>query len=252
MAETMEDFVEYKIYNAKLLNVSNSSENSKTELIKFGSSIINDINKLSNNYLWRKDCFYIEPIFINDTNTTGARITDLSYFMGKVYYGGDINDEWFIVYLLYELTKLNKNILIEIFDNDGQFLLIHSAYNLPKWIDPQNVSNRVYIYKNNLHLIPLIHNVIDNKYKSIELILNNKINTLANNNIQKSIHSKLKQFTDIIYKNPGPNYHYSIVVLPKKCANILCKYPFIIGNIIECFVNENNNKNYKRNVIKIK
>lgn len=253
----MQDFVQYKLFDIRYLNVSSKSNQNAIEFINYGKSLINIINKLCDDYLWSKDNFYIEPKFVD--HIKGARIDNridnniMSHFQGTMYYGGDINDEWFIVYLLYQLTKFNEYLSIEIMDNDGQFLLIHCAFSLPEWIDPNNVKNRVYIHKNKLHLIPLVYNVINDKQKSINLVSNNSINTLANNDIQNSIYNKLNEIRDKIYLNPGINYHSSIVVLTKQCANIIHKFPSIISHIIESYINnkENNDFNFKKQ-IKIK
>ena len=138
-------------------------------------------------------------------------------------------------------------------DNDEQFLLIHCAFSLPEWIDPNNVENRVYIHKNKLHLIPLVYDVMDDKENSINLVLNNSIDTLAQNNIQILIHDKLKQISNKIYSNPGINYHSSIVVLPKQCADIIHKFPLIISHIVESFVDVRKDNGTKiRKQIKIK
>eukprot|EP01084_Bolivina_argentea_P007992 14952_1 len=232
----MDDFVEFRVFHAQLLDVSVDTQKRRSELASFGQLLMDNINTLCNNYLWRKDCFHMEPHFIN---ATSARIKNkgsshLSHFKGTMYYGGDIHDEWFVVHLLYELSAIHKDLLIQVYDNDGQFLLIHTAYNLPQWISPTNAQNRVFIHQNKLHLIPVSH-ATNQITKSIEFVLNNSIDTLANNDIQNSIHHKLKQFTIQIHQNPGINYHSSVVVLPQKCAHILHKHPFIISYIVDAF-----------------
>ena len=40
-------------------------------------------------------------------------------------------------------------------DNDGEFLLIEAAYALPKWVKPETSTNRVWLHKGALHLVPL-------------------------------------------------------------------------------------------------
>ncbi|CAK5280077.1 unnamed protein product, partial [Mycena citricolor] len=39
--------------------------------------------------------------------------------------------------------------------SDGEFLLIEAADALPAWITPTNAENRVWIYRSQLHIVPL-------------------------------------------------------------------------------------------------
>lgn len=43
---------------------------------------------------------------------------------GLVRFGDNIEDEWFIVWLLMELTRLMSDISVRVWDDDGEFLLI--------------------------------------------------------------------------------------------------------------------------------
>lgn len=58
-------------------------------------------------------------------------------------FGDNIEDEWFIVYILLEITKKHNDLIIQIEDNDGHFLLIEAADYLPSWANPDSSENRV-------------------------------------------------------------------------------------------------------------
>lgn len=60
-----------------------------------------------------------------------------------VQFGDNIEDEWFIVYLVLEITSLYDDIVCQVNDSDGEFLLIEAADFLPNWINPDNAENRV-------------------------------------------------------------------------------------------------------------
>lgn len=66
-----------------------------------------------------------------------------------------MDDEWFIVWLLFQLSRNDPDLAISVVDNDGQFLLIEAALVIPRWIKPENTKNRVWIHKGNIHIIPL-------------------------------------------------------------------------------------------------
>jgi hypothetical protein len=90
-----------------------------------------------------------------------------------------VDDEWFIVWLLQQISIKWNEAVIGIEDDDGEFLLIEAADVLPNWVTPQNAANRVsslfsplanlflsfadkvhqqlWIHQGHLHLIPLEH-----------------------------------------------------------------------------------------------
>lgn len=65
------------------------------------------------------------------------------YLMSITCFGDNIEDEWFIVHLLLELTKRHTNLIVKVQDNDGDFLMIEAANYLPAWVNPDNTENRV-------------------------------------------------------------------------------------------------------------
>lgn len=58
-------------------------------------------------------------------------------------FGDNIEDEWFITYIVYKLTEKHKNLIVQIEDNDGDLLLIEAADFLPSWANPETTQNRV-------------------------------------------------------------------------------------------------------------
>jgi hypothetical protein len=55
------------------------------------------------------------------------------FLWGSVNFGDNIEDEWFITWLLLELTR-SFPVSARIWDNDGEFVLIEAAYALPRWL----------------------------------------------------------------------------------------------------------------------
>ncbi|KAF9975766.1 hypothetical protein BGZ73_000437 [Actinomortierella ambigua] len=91
--------------------------------------------RLTKGYIWHQDSF------------------SLRIDSGKRLGMGSMDDEWMIVYLLREITRLIPGTIARIWDNDGEFLLIEAADHIPNWLDPENSENRVFIYEGNLHII---------------------------------------------------------------------------------------------------
>jgi hypothetical protein len=58
-----------------------------------------------------------------------------------------VEDEWLVVYILRELSKLYPDLWIEAVDTDGQFLLIEAANALPRWLNPEIADHRVCLIR---------------------------------------------------------------------------------------------------------
>ncbi|PLW24523.1 hypothetical protein PCANC_27242 [Puccinia coronata f. sp. avenae] len=73
---------------------------------------------------------------------------------GTLHYGISLQDEWFLVWCLFEISKA-FDCQIQVHDNDGEFLLIEAADHLPKWLTPDSAKGRVWIQEGSIYLIPL-------------------------------------------------------------------------------------------------
>ncbi|KAH0838529.1 SGT1 protein-domain-containing protein [Lanmaoa asiatica] len=103
-------------------------------------------------FLWHRDPFQLKIAPDPDAH----RGEDKNVLEGRMRVGDAIDDEWCVVWLLREISK-RWDIAISISDSDGEFLLIEAAESLPRWVNPSNAVNRVWIYSDRLHLIPLSH-----------------------------------------------------------------------------------------------
>lgn len=65
------------------------------------------------------------------------------HLYGITHYGDNIADEWFIVFLLQQITKEHSDLIARIADADGEFILIEAANYLPSWAEPEICENRV-------------------------------------------------------------------------------------------------------------
>jgi len=108
--------VEYFIYS--------STSDSKDEIIKLKDSILEVLAPFLIDYLWHIDRFNLQ---IANSSTH-----DRSFLTGKVVFGDNIEDEWFIVGLLFRLTEI-LNVVACVRDSDGELILIEAAEKLPKW-----------------------------------------------------------------------------------------------------------------------
>lgn len=68
-----------------------------------------------------------------------------AHIYGITHFEENIQDEWFIVSLLFEITKHIPDIIVRVVDADGEFILIEAAEYLPKWADPETCEQRVSV-----------------------------------------------------------------------------------------------------------
>lgn len=145
---------------------------------------------------------------------------------GNVSVGDCVEDEWFVVWLLFQISKKVPCVVIDVLDEDGQFLLIEAANELPEWIEPDRMTNRVFLHRGELHIIGLEHMSIESKTVSNDVLkLATSKRTLANIKIQQSIQSRLESVrTETLT-------HRAWCVLPIQVADVLKSRPDLVPKL---------------------
>ncbi|XP_003384550.1 PREDICTED: protein ecdysoneless homolog [Amphimedon queenslandica] len=177
-----EDFVQYRLFPPV----------TRKDLTLLALKYSSELENLSSKHVWHYQSFNLYP----------APDELLPQLVGCTCHRGNIEDEWFIVWLLFELSKKERDLVISITDDDGQFLLIESAHYLPKWLKPETAENRVYIQGGVLHVIPqpqtpgevsLLPVTTPTLSEGVALIRNDSIKTVASESIQHCIHKRLSK-----------------------------------------------------------
>ena len=76
------------------------------------------------------------------------------HLWGRVCVGESVDDEWFIVGLLLQLTAEQPDASVTVADEDGELLLIEAAHAIPRWLTPERATNRVFLRRGALHIVP--------------------------------------------------------------------------------------------------
>ncbi|XP_058254507.1 protein ecdysoneless homolog isoform X2 [Hemibagrus wyckioides] len=139
-----EDAVQYRLFllHPDPLGV----EDQQRFLLRLLEDVLAQVAALLVGYIWQKQPFNLS--FYPEKEGVPAHLG------GSTEFGDNVEDEWFIVYLLKHITHTFRELAASVQDNDGQFLLIEAAEYLPKWLDPDSSENRVFLYHGELHILP--------------------------------------------------------------------------------------------------
>jgi hypothetical protein len=121
------------------------------------AACMSHLERFVEGYIWQKGPFQLQVV----ANTLGGVCTERekkngvpAHLSGTTRFGDNIEDEWFIVWMLKELTVRFPSLVARVWDDDGEFLLIETAFHLPKWVKPDAVANRVWLKSGALHVVP--------------------------------------------------------------------------------------------------
>lgn len=154
---------------------------------------------------------------------------------GYTCYGDNVEDEWFIVFLLFELTKSDSELVVKVDDTDGDFLLIEAADYLPKWVDPDTSDNRVFIHQNHVHLIPMKTGPLPRDTplipEAIKVIRSYPYETKSTPEIQGAITHRIGGYPEKIFES----HHRTKCYVPAAVAALLEHEPNLISAAVNAF-----------------
>uniref|UniRef100_H2YFU1 Uncharacterized protein n=1 Tax=Ciona savignyi TaxID=51511 RepID=H2YFU1_CIOSA len=215
-----ENVVFYTIY----LNVSLDSALLETYLFK----CLAVVAKETKGYIWEKEPFTLHAC-------TDTKIPCLK---GSTKFSDSIQDEWFIVYLLHKITSVYPELIAQVNDNDGEFLLIESVDYLPKWLTPNTCANRVFISHGVMHvllkpkspaeisLLPVENPTLE---QSLNIISHHPSLTQANSSIVACLQKRMSSFpaSDIVF--------HANVYIGRSIVHLLDRNPAAISATLHAF-----------------
>ncbi|XP_017862992.1 PREDICTED: protein ecdysoneless [Drosophila arizonae] len=246
-----DDFVEYYIF-PKLDDIDEkaSDEQVRQQLEQVRADCMSIVEKkvAERCYIWNKDEFQLqvrtgsaEERLLNeeDNKQEGEEEPEgilPPHLHGVTHYGDNIGDEWFIVYLLSELTRSRPDCIGRVFDGDGEFLLIEAADVLPDWASPETCEQRVYLVNGGLQLLQNASNTSDSKRmpmaKAVQRIRLNPTLYRCSRDIQNCIEARLQEFQPA---KPHASIHRQIVQLPQNAAQLLKQRPGLVASAVRAF-----------------
>ncbi|KAI5124417.1 hypothetical protein M0805_008301 [Coniferiporia weirii] len=213
-------------------------------------------------HIWHRDAFELKVVPDKDARAVhrgGDKNEDRWMLEGRMRVGDSVDDEWCVVWLLREVSA-KWDVAISVFDSDGEFLLIEAAEYLPSWVTPTNSENRVWIYRSDLHLIPLSYlsspstraqqrrkidghesdegeNLGDddgegwlNVQDALKALKSNET-TNAPNDVQEAVWKRISGYPDAAHQH----IHVAKAFLPADIAKALTKEPSLVQRATETF-----------------
>ncbi|XP_064418752.1 protein ecdysoneless homolog [Latimeria chalumnae] len=226
---TVEDVVWYRLY---LITAEPSDPDSLRELLQqYIEKILAQFASILVNYIWQN-----QPFNLKYKPSKG----DIPAHIGGVTnFGDNIEDEWFIVYLIKQITREFPQLTASIEDNDGQFLLIEAAEYLPKWLNPEISSNRVFFYHGELYIILVPQNPGELSLptnnltipQALALLSTQSEKCLATESIQAAVNKRIKGYPEKIHSN----LHQAFCYLPARAAELLKQRPCLVAPAVQAF-----------------
>lgn len=228
MAEESLESVQYAIYSDTIsaTQFPPPPQHQETLLLDLRISILHELQPLLNGYVWQHEAFNLEVV---KTSELG-----LWHLAGSTRFGDNIEDEWFIVFLLKTVSANFADISVTIRDNDGEFLLIEAAYVIPRWLKPENSLNRVFLRGGCVHLV---RRKVGEKNgnlsvkEAVGLMKDGEGVTKASEEVQEVIARRIKEYPEQARRN----MHKARCVVPLPVAQVLKHEPQLVALAVEAF-----------------
>jgi hypothetical protein len=198
--------------------------------VRYHRLVSNQLEELSRGYVWHDEPFRLGISF---------DYKGVASLTGSAKIGECVDDEWFIVYLVLQISKLFPELIISVTDNDGQFMLMEAADHIDDWLGPENADNRVWIKEGLVHIIPYDE---PGKLKSGGMKLNSALQcmfgasrtgvTLASEAFQRAIRART---TEVYPAKALADAHTAMCIVPRWLSELLQRHPNIVSRAVAAF-----------------
>uniref|UniRef100_A0A2I2YIW6 Ecdysoneless cell cycle regulator n=1 Tax=Gorilla gorilla gorilla TaxID=9595 RepID=A0A2I2YIW6_GORGO len=227
---TMEDTVEYCLF--LIPDESRDSDKHKEILQKYIERIMTQFAPMLVPYIWQNQPFNLKY----KPGKGGVP----AHMFGVTKFGDNIEDEWFIVYVIKQITKEFPELVARIEDNDGEFLLIEAADFLPKWLDPDNSTNRVFFRHGELCIIPAPRKSGAESWlpttpptipQALNIITAHSEKILASESIRAAVNRRIRGYPEKIQAS----LHRAHCFLPAGIVAVLKQRPRLVAAAVQAF-----------------
>ncbi|KAM9804364.1 protein ecdysoneless homolog [Neosynchiropus ocellatus] len=224
-----DDEVQYKLF---LVQPTESKSGTDERLSHLLEKILAHIAHHLMQYIWQNQPFKLK--FCPEKDDLPAHIGGVTNF------GDNVEDEWFIVYLLKQITEEFPMLAAKVVDSDGEFLLIEVADSLPKWLNPDTSENRVFIYRGELHILPcpsrsspvgIAKDVFPEVAQALDLLHMHPEACRANAKISSLLNKRLCGYQEKV----SASFHRAHCFIPAGIALVLAQRPDLLAPAVSAF-----------------
>eukprot|EP00026_Physarum_polycephalum_P002788 Phypoly_transcript_02796.p1 GENE.Phypoly_transcript_02796~~Phypoly_transcript_02796.p1 ORF type:complete len:622 (+),score=72.38 Phypoly_transcript_02796:66-1868(+) len=238
----MDDTVDFHIYIDNITCDSVASGAQQETIRNYIDKFNVFLKPYIEDYIWQQDVLKLRVW------TEGT-----PHVWGRSRFGDNIDDEWYIVMLMLELTKQFNDISVRMVDSDGEFLMIEAAYAIPKWLKPDNSGNRIWLRHGLIYIIPLpmspasltllptVHGPISEPKQAVSIlcrdhyyktVLGPTEQLLGSLDVQQAIIGRINKLLETLNLS---QHHFVKVRLPVRAAMVLHTYPFLVAPAVNAF-----------------
>ncbi|XP_050140549.1 protein ecdysoneless homolog [Malus sylvestris] len=222
-----DDTVFYSIFPDSSLTSSTTT----ASLQSLHLQILQTLTPLTADYIWQHEPFSLSLSTLPKPSCLCSADRHLPHLHGKLRIADNFEDEWFIVFLLFHISSTFRDLSIRVWDSDGEFLLIEAAYHLPRWLNPQNSLNRVFIRQGQLHIVPKARIPNPTLTDSLNFIVNFGQEAIAAERVQLAVKNRILEYPEKARRN----MHVVRVRVPAAVAQVLSQEPCLIALAVEGF-----------------
>ncbi|KAM8858927.1 protein ecdysoneless homolog isoform 1-T2 [Spinachia spinachia] len=225
-----EDMVQYQLF--PIQTHSSSPQQTEEHLKRLVEDVLAKVASLMMRYIWQHESFNLK--YHPEKAGVPAHIG------GSTQFGDNVEDEWFVVYLLQQITEAFPELIASVEDNDGEFLLIEAADYLPKWLSPETSENRVFLYKGELHILPcpsksspvgVSKDVVPSVQQATLMLSTHPGACLASPKIRSALKKRLEGYPEKI----KGDLHRAHCFIPSAVAMVLSHRPDLVAPAVSAF-----------------
>uniref|UniRef100_A0A7N0TTW0 Protein ecdysoneless homolog n=1 Tax=Kalanchoe fedtschenkoi TaxID=63787 RepID=A0A7N0TTW0_KALFE len=229
-----EDTVFYAIFPDFSLPANSPNPNSTaaqltSELQALHLQIVDSVSSYTSEYIWQHEPFTLSVS--NSSCICSSSSSQVPHLHGKVRFGDNLEDEWFVVFLLYEISRRFRNVSVRVWDTDGEFLLIEAAFYLPRWIDPENSENRVFVRNGELCIVPRDKLQNPSLVEALSFLVRHEETCRAAEKVQVAVGNRIREYPERARRN----LHCVRVRVPVAVAQVFRHEPCFVSLAVEGF-----------------
>ncbi|KAI3856014.1 hypothetical protein MKW92_034773 [Papaver armeniacum] len=204
--------------------------------------ILDIISSYITDYTWEHEPFTLYPSTIN--NTPNPNLDNVPCLHGQTRFGTNFENEWFIVFLLTEISRKIRQVTVRVWDSHGEFLLFENASFLPSWLTPETSKNRVFIRFGEVSIVHQGNMSLGSRL--IEILGFSQSPTFdvgAPMYVRSAFKNRISEYPERVKLN----MHQIRVQVPISIAKVLQHEPCLISLAIEGFCNRDDGDLMKLN-----